>query len=312
MTSPGVEMALRNLCDFRPVEWGPDAERDPEESFKKGEEVNELIRTAARFVESLDGQPLTELSSRAAWLDGRIGPDTPFSAAWQAVRPLLGERRGEAADDWPEQASAILTCPDTHHIFFPALMTAALAAAESWLEEEHLEPPEQQSLTRWRDELYAVSVDAERRHFWGTYLLELCGLAKDPERPQCWLYELLVASFQDRVRVARAMAEAAQDLVPVAGRPPSPPARHSPDFRSVLWFGQYYSFTTGQAACVQIMWNAWEQGTPEMAQQRILGDAGLDSACLLYVFKGHAAWGTMIVHGGTKGAFRLQEPPPSA
>src|SRR6516225_6122658 len=54
MTSPDVEKALSNLCDFRPAEWGPDAERDPEESLKKGEEAENLIRLTSRFVESLD------------------------------------------------------------------------------------------------------------------------------------------------------------------------------------------------------------------------------------------------------------------
>jgi hypothetical protein len=312
MTSRKVAQALSNLCDFRPAEWGPGAELTPEDRLKKREEVNDLIRLGARLHEALDGRALTELSSRAAWLDGRIGPGTPFSAAWQAVRPLLGKPRRKADRDWPEQASDILTCPETHHVLFPVLLAGALAVAEGWLE-DHPEPPEHAAFRRWRNQLYKVSVEAERRHFWGSYLLSLCGLAKDPECPQCWLYEVLVASFQDRVRVARAMQEAAKDLVPAVGRPPSPRATHSADFRSIDWFGRHYSFTPGQAACMKIMWNAWEQGAPEMAQQRILGDAGLDSERLVDLFKGRPAWGTMIVPGATKGAFRLQEPtPPSA
>jgi hypothetical protein len=307
MTSPDVEKALSNLCDFRPVEWGPDAKLTLEERLRKREEVNNLIRLAARFVESLDGQPLSELFSRAAWLDRRIGPGTPFSAAWQAVRLLLGKRRGKAGRDWPEQASDILRCPDTNHIFFPLRIAAALAAADTWLE-EHPEPAEHKAVRRWRDELWTVSVEAERQHFWGSYLATLCQLTKDPQCPQFWLYEVLVASFKDQVRIARAIQEAAKDLFPVGGRTPSPPANHSPDFRSVQWFGHDYSFTTGQAACVQRLWEAWEQGNPDVAQQTILLDAGMDSARLVDLFKRHPAWQTMIVRGGSKGAYRLQGP----
>jgi hypothetical protein len=36
------------------------------------------------------------------------------------------------------------------------------------------------------------------------------------------------------------------------------PSRHGPDFRSVHWFGQDFSFTAKQAACVRILWAAWE------------------------------------------------------
>jgi hypothetical protein len=313
MTSPKVRKALSDLYDFRPVEWGPDAERDPEESLKKGEEVNDLIRLAARFAESLDGRPLKKLSARAGWLDRRIRPGTPFSEAWQAVRPLLGKRRGKAGRNWPKQASAILTCPSTNHIFFPLLMEAAQGDANTWLY-EHPKGPEHKAFERWRDELYKVSVGAERRHFWGSYLLELCHLAKHPKRPVFWLYDCLRTAFKDRARVARAMQEAAKDLFPAAGRPPSPRFHHSFDFRSVHWFGQDYCFTPYQAACVQRLWEAWEQRNPEVSQAAVLADAEIvDSKRLVDLFKGNSAWGTMIVRGKLKGAYRLQEPtPPSA
>jgi hypothetical protein len=84
---------------------------------------------------------------------------------------------------------------------------------------------------------------------------------------------------------------------------------HSDDFRSVRWYGNEYAFTTMQAACVQILWQAWQRGAPEMSQARILEDAGSASERLRDVFdKGkHGAWGTMIVPG-RKGAFRLGKP----
>jgi hypothetical protein len=309
MTSPDVEKALRNLCDFGPAEWGPDAERDPEESLKKGEEVENLIRLAARFVESLDDQLRTELISRAGLLERQLGPDTPVSEAWQAVRPLLGKRPGKSVRGVPKRASAIL-CPDGDYVFFPLYMAAALAKANTWLD-EHPEPPEHEAFRRWRDELWAVSTEADRQHFWGSHLATLCFAATHPQHPQFDLYDYLHLAFKDRVRVARAIQEAAKDLVPAVGRPPSRLAHHSLDFRSVHWFGQDHTFTASQAACVKVLWEAWEQGHPEVSQLAVLVEVEKASERLVDLFKGHPAWGTMIVRGKTKGAYRLKEPAPS-
>jgi hypothetical protein len=311
MTSPDVEKALSNLCDFRPAEWGPDAERDPEESLKKGEEAENLIRLTSRFVESLDDQHRTELISRAGWLERQLGPGTPVSEAWQAVRPSLGKRPGKSVRGVPKRASAIL-CPDGDYVFFPLQMAAALAQANTWLDEQP-EPAEHEAFRQWRDELWAVYVEAERQHFWGSYLATLCHVAKHPQHPQFDLNDYLHRAFQDRARVARAIRQAAQDLVPVGGRPPSPPAHHSLDFRSVHWFGRDYTFTAGQAACLRRLWEAWEQGTPEVGQAAVLEDANLVSERFVDLFRGHPAWKKMIVPGRSKGAYRLREAkPPSA
>lgn len=90
------------------------------------------------------------------------------------------------------------------------------------------------------------------------------------------------------------------------------PARHSPDYRSVDWFGQSYTFTTTQAACVAALWEAWEQGTPTMGQEAVLEAAGSSARRLDHVFRDgesqpHPAWGTMIVPAG-RGSYRLCEP----
>jgi len=37
-------------------------------------------------------------------------------------------------------------------------------------------------------------------------------------------------------------------------------ASHSPDFRSVIWNGKKYSFTAYQAACVSVLWKAFDNG----------------------------------------------------
>lgn len=81
---------------------------------------------------------------------------------------------------------------------------------------------------------------------------------------------------------------------------------HCPDFRSVIWFGEQYDFTTMQAACVRVLWENWERGTPGMAEITILDKAGSAGDRLRDVFtKGeHPAWGTMIIRA-KKGAYKL-------
>ena len=84
---------------------------------------------------------------------------------------------------------------------------------------------------------------------------------------------------------------------------------HSTDFRSVRWFGERFTFTTTQAACVQVLWRNWKQGTPVISEVTVLDDAGSAGDRLRDVFdKGkHPAWGTLIKPAG-KGAFCLAEP----
>src|SRR5206468_2309135 len=92
---------------------------------------------------------------------------------------------------------------------------------------------------------------------------------------------------------------------------PEQEARHCPDFRSVYWFGKKYSFTQSQAVVVKMLWEAWENGTPDVGKDTLILRAGCESNRLSDVFsdrKGprhrHHAWGVMIVAGSTKGSFR--------
>ena len=82
-------------------------------------------------------------------------------------------------------------------------------------------------------------------------------------------------------------------------------ARHSPDFRSVNWYGENYDFTAKQAACVRLLWGAWEQGTPVLSEAYIVEQVGCCE--LRSLFKRSPAWGTMIVPAG-KGKFQLRAP----
>jgi len=91
-----------------------------------------------------------------------------------------------------------------------------------------------------------------------------------------------------------------------------PSASHSDDFRSVRWFGTSYSFRDSEAKVLKVLWEQWENGTPEIGNRTALAKAGLDNERLPDVFKCkgkyHPAWGTMIVPGTTKGTVQLREP----
>jgi hypothetical protein len=100
-----------------------------------------------------------------------------------------------------------------------------------------------------------------------------------------------------------------------APAPPAPPApqprgvKHSPDFRCVNWYGQIYSLTPAQAAVVRILWDAWENETPDVGQESLLESSGSESAKLSDVFKDSPAWNTLVVSGGSRGTFRLANLP---
>ncbi|MBL8827828.1 MAG: hypothetical protein JNM18_12695 [Planctomycetaceae bacterium] len=89
-------------------------------------------------------------------------------------------------------------------------------------------------------------------------------------------------------------------------------AKHSEGFRSVEWFGKSFSFTANQGRCVQLLWNAWERGTPDLSEKFILSEVEVSSQRLRDVFKSkgvlHEAWNTFIQKGETKGTFRVVEP----
>lgn len=91
---------------------------------------------------------------------------------------------------------------------------------------------------------------------------------------------------------------------------PKGAAVHSPDFRSVRWHGTEYSFTGNQAACVKVLWDAWQNGASDVGDEMLLNavDAASPPRSLRDVFRDHPAWGTMIVAGGSKGSHRLAEP----
>lgn len=85
------------------------------------------------------------------------------------------------------------------------------------------------------------------------------------------------------------------------------PTRHSPDFRSVHWFGTPYTFSPTQAAIVKALWEAWESGTPEVGTSALLEAADSTSERVDHLFRDHPAWGELIVTP-RRGMVALQEP----
>lgn len=91
-------------------------------------------------------------------------------------------------------------------------------------------------------------------------------------------------------------------------QPSVPEAAHSPDFSSVDWFGTEYTFSTNQAKCVAVLWECWQNRTPQVSGAYILEAADLEGLRLKLVFRNNPAWDTMIVPGNKKGTYRLNPP----
>lgn len=101
-----------------------------------------------------------------------------------------------------------------------------------------------------------------------------------------------------------ALRRLARELLHLAAQ-----ARHGPGFSCCWWYGAYHTFTASQARAVAVLWEAWENDTPDVRQELLLDAAGSESRRLDNLFRGHAAWGTMIVVGPLRGLFRLAGPP---
>ena len=68
----------------------------------------------------------------------------------------------------------------------------------------------------------------------------------------------VITKLDNLNRVATALAKV-EDLPASESRDE---VAHSPDFRSVIWFGTKYQFSPTQAASVRCLWQAWEDGFP--------------------------------------------------
>ena len=86
--------------------------------------------------------------------------------------------------------------------------------------------------------------------------------------------------------------------------------RRSLDCRSVLWLDEEFTFTRSQAKCVCFLWDAWEQHTPDIGAQTLLAEIDSSMSRLRDLFRSHKAFGTMIIAGASKGAYRIAGEPP--
>ena len=94
---------------------------------------------------------------------------------------------------------------------------------------------------------------------------------------------------------------------------PARDRQHGPDFRNVVWDGVAYSLTATQAAVVRVLWEAHEQGTPEVGQSWLLAEVESGAARLRDLFRegaGREAWGTLVVMA-RPGVYRLAPPRPA-
>lgn len=90
------------------------------------------------------------------------------------------------------------------------------------------------------------------------------------------------------------------------GEPAPAHNAHTSDFQRVDWNGRRYFLTPKQAKVVSVLWQAWEEGGEEIAQDVLLRAADSDGVRLVDLFKRSEAWGNLIV-SPRPGFYRLAE-----
>ncbi|MCH8970298.1 MAG: hypothetical protein IIA66_14420 [Planctomycetes bacterium] len=83
------------------------------------------------------------------------------------------------------------------------------------------------------------------------------------------------------------------------------------------WGEREFRFTTGMAACVELLYQANQNRSPSLKDEYVLEAAGLSAKRLIDIFRTrqngklvpHAAWNTMIVRGDSPGTHQLADPP---
>ena len=110
-------------------------------------------------------------------------------------------------------------------------------------------------------------------------------------------YEAVGSSFQLRA------SDCAIDIKPV-GLPDA--FSHSDDYRSVTVRGQNFSLTPRQAQVIQILYENFEQGHPDVGKDYILESLNTANSRLRDTFKTNLeAWKALIKPGKRRGTHRL-------
>lgn len=171
-----------------------------------------------------------------------------------------------------------------------------------------LSGPERQLLLarglRWRDAEVAFDTQLRPYRKHPSLLLALSGVpaaGRFYEVPVCSLAECarirggkLTLDLVQLKRAVTSVASVSSSTLP-----------HSPDFRSVSAHGGEFGFTAQQAPVVKLLYEAYENGTPDVGQVFILSELGLPGTQLRDLFRHSEAWGTLIISGSTRGTFRL-------
>jgi hypothetical protein len=63
-----------------------------------------------------------------------------------------------------------------------------------------------------------------------------------------------------------------------------------------------------QAAIIKLLWQAMDNGTPDVGGDTLLEAADAKSSRLIDIFRANSAWNRLIVDGATKGSTRLAKP----
>jgi hypothetical protein len=87
---------------------------------------------------------------------------------------------------------------------------------------------------------------------------------------------------------------------------------HSPDFASITQDGITYTFSEKQRAMVNVLWKARGNNSPWVTGDLLLEAAESLGSRVNHLFRGHPAWGVLILsgalHGETPGTYRLANP----
>jgi hypothetical protein len=307
MSVSKLEVALAKLRDFRPSLEKVVRRLTEYERMVERREQEQLILLCAQFANALEeAGRMAELRRRNSLLLRMTRPDSQLAEyRRRIISHIIRYQRGspEIYDcefgSEPESGFAPIGSLFSPHAVENALDDCRRLEQLGWEDGDW-------GIDLLDKQLWNLKRKAQKYHLWGIHIIMTCYRAHRPELGDRDLFSRLHTFLPDLHECAQAVQEAAEDIVDQYS--PQSNTRHSVDFRSVVWFGIPYTFTPNQAACVRVLWEAWENATPEVGQETILAKAGAEGKRLSDVFKRHPAWGALIVQGSTKGTYRFQKP----
>jgi hypothetical protein len=86
-----------------------------------------------------------------------------------------------------------------------------------------------------------------------------------------------------------------------------PEPKHTDNFSAVYWPGRgtFHFYGEKQQAVVAALWAARAEGSLEVSQNVLLRAADSDGARLHDLFRGHPAWGKLVLRGHAPGSYTL-------